>query len=57
MSSPMAAGVAALVWSTPAYGTSNISVRNRLEKNADIINGTGTYWANGRVNAARAVGL
>ena len=54
MSSPMAAGVAALVWSTP-YGTSNSSVRNRLQATADKIPGTGTYWSAGRVNAAGAV--
>lgn len=56
MSSPMVAGVAALVWSTP-YGTTNTSVRSRVQSTADAIPGTGTYWANGRVNAARAVGL
>lgn len=54
MSSPMAAGVAALVWSTP-YGTSNSSVRARMEATADKIPGTGTYWSAGRVNAAGAV--
>ena len=56
MSSPMVAGTAALVWST-SYGTSNTSVRNRVQSTADAIPGTGNYWANGRVNAARAVGL
>ena len=55
MSSPMVAGVAALVWST-SYGTSNSAVRSRVQSTADAIPGTGTYWANGRVNAARAVG-
>ncbi len=54
MSSPTAAGVTALVWSTP-YGTSNSSVRNRLQVTADKIPGTGTYWSAGRVNAANAV--
>ena len=56
MASPIAAGVAALVWSTPA-GTGNASVRAKVESSADrTIDGTGTYWANGLVNACDAVG-
>ena len=54
MSSPMVAATAALVWSTP-HGTSNSSVRSRLQGTADKIPGTGTYWSAGRVNAANAV--
>jgi len=54
MSTPMTSAVAALIWSTP-YGTSASSVRTRLEKTADKISGTGTYWSAGRVNAANAV--
>ena len=54
MSSPMVAATAALVWSTP-YGTSNSSVRSRLQATADKIPGTGTYWSAGRANAANAV--
>ena len=54
MSSPMVAATAALVWSTP-YGTSNSSVRSRLQSTADKIPGTGTYWSAGRANAANAV--
>ncbi|HSW47555.1 MAG TPA: S8 family serine peptidase [Candidatus Saccharimonadales bacterium] len=53
--SPMVAGVAALIWSTP-YGTSNQAVVDRLFSTADQITGTGTYWQKGRVNAAAAVG-
>lgn len=54
MSTPMTSAVAALVWSTP-YGTSNSSVRGRLESTADKISGTGVYWSKGRINAANAV--
>jgi thermitase len=55
MASPVVAAVAALTWSTPA-GTSNKSVRAKVESSADEIKGTGTYWAKGRVNACEAVG-
>jgi thermitase len=55
MASPIVAGVAALVWSTPA-GTANTTVRNKVESTADAISGTGTSWAHGRVNACRALG-
>ncbi|TAP44603.1 S8 family peptidase [Arthrobacter sp. S39] len=56
MASPVVAGVAALVWSTPA-GTTNTSVRAKVESSAnENIYGTGTYWANGLVNACDAVG-
>ena len=34
----------------------NTSVRAKVESSADKINGTGTYWANGLVNACDAVG-
>lgn len=54
VATPHVAGVAALVWSTP-YGTSNLTVRTRIETTADQIPGTGLYWTYGRVNAARAV--
>jgi thermitase len=54
MASPVVAGVAALVWSSPA-GTANTSVRTKVESTADRIDGTGTYWARGRVNACKAV--
>ncbi|MEW9872584.1 S8 family serine peptidase [Arthrobacter sp. HS15c] len=57
MASPIAAGVAALVWSISPAGTGNASVRAKVESSADEkINGTGTYWANGLVNACDAVG-
>lgn len=54
MSTPMTSGVVALIWSTGRYTTAS-EVRNRLEGTADKINGTGTYWVSGRVNAASAV--
>src|SRR4029077_17496653 len=46
--------VAALVWAT-SYGSSNNSVVNRLLSTADRIAGTGSLWANGRLNAFAAV--
>ncbi|MCO4238623.1 S8 family serine peptidase [Pseudarthrobacter raffinosi] len=55
MASPIVAGVAALVWSTPA-GTENAAVRKKIESTAERITGTGTLWAHGRVNACKAVG-
>ncbi|WP_395402095.1 S8 family serine peptidase [Arthrobacter sp. UC242_113] len=56
MASPVVAGVAALVWSTPA-GTANNLVREKVQSTADAkVFGTGTYWKYGRVNACRAVG-
>ncbi|PNH86130.1 S8 family serine peptidase [Arthrobacter sp. AFG20] len=54
MASPVVAGVAGLVWSTPA-GTANTSVRASVESTADKIDGTGTNWVHGRVNACKAV--
>lgn len=55
MAAPIVSGVLGLIWSTP-YGTSNTAVVQRLYSTADKISGTGTFWANGRVNAAKAVG-
>lgn len=55
MAGPIVSGVAALVWSTQ-YGTSPASVINRLYTTAEKIPGTGQYWTQGRVNAAKAVG-
>ncbi len=53
---PMVAGVAALIWSTLPAGTANQTVVDRLLNTADKITGTGTYWQNGRLDAAMAVG-
>jgi len=55
MATPHVAGLAALVWSTASYGTSNTSVRSRIQSTADAIAGTGTYWQYGRINAYKAV--
>jgi fibronectin type 3 domain-containing protein len=54
MATPFVAGLAGLIWST-GYGTSNTSVRSRIESTADAITGTGTYWQYGRINASKAV--
>ncbi len=56
MATPLVSGIAALVWASP-YGTSNTAVIKRLYDTADKIPGTGTYWAYGRINAARALGI
>ena len=55
MSSPIVAATAALAWSANPAAT-NTSIRTKVQSTADKIGGTGTYWANGRVNACRAVG-
>jgi thermitase len=55
MASPVVAGVAALAWSSQTDAT-NRSVRAAVESTADMIDGTGTYWEHGRVNACNAVG-
>lgn len=55
MAAPHVAGLAGLLWST-SYGTSNSSVRSRLESTTDSIAGTGSLWTYGRVNACKAVG-
>ena len=54
MATPHVAGLAGLLWMT-SFGTSNSNVRSRIESTADKIDGTGTYWANGRINAYKAV--
>lgn len=54
MSSPIVAGIAALVWSSQP-GSTKTSVRADVESTADKIPGTGTYWSHGRVNAYNAV--
>jgi len=54
MSTPFVAGLAGLVWATP-HGTDNTSVRNRIESTCDLISGTGTDWAHGRINDFSAV--
>ncbi|MDQ4491597.1 S8 family serine peptidase [Sinomonas sp. ASV486] len=54
MASPIVAATVALAWNAhPAY--TNADVRAHVESTADKIAGTGSYWANGRVNANGAV--
>ena len=55
MSTPVVAGVVGLVWSTPLAGNNNAKVRAQVEKTANPVSGTGTYWRWGRVNAHTAV--
>ncbi len=54
MASPLTAGVAALIWSKGICST-NICVREQIEKTAEQITGTGTNWTYGRINAYKAV--
>jgi thermitase len=54
MASPIVAATAALAWSSQTSLT-NESVRAKVESSATKIPGTGTNWANGRVNACDAV--
>ena len=53
MASPHVAGVAGLLASK---GLTRDQIRSRIESTADRIDGTGTLWAKGRLNACRAVG-
>lgn len=55
MSSPLVAGIAGLLLATD-YGSSVTSIVNRIQNTADKIEGTGTLWKYGRVNAAKALG-
>jgi thermitase len=55
MSSAIVAATAALAWSSHP-GATNTSIRADVESTADKISGTGTFWANGRVNTCRAAG-
>lgn len=54
MATSFVSALAALIWASGKCGTSNTCVRSRIEKNADAIAGTGTYWAKGRINFYKA---
>jgi thermitase len=54
VSSAIVSATAALVWSKNP-GADVSAIRARVESTADNIDGTGTFWANGRVNAYNAV--
>ncbi|SEQ05461.1 S8 family serine peptidase [Arthrobacter sp. OV608] len=54
MSSPIVAAVAALAWSANP-GASNWTVRAKVEASTNTIEGIGTFWSHGRVNADLAV--
>jgi thermitase len=53
MASPHVAGVAGLLSSR---GLTRDQIRSRIESTSDRIDGTGTLWSKGRLNACRAVG-
>lgn len=55
MATPVVAGIAGLVW-TSSYGSTAQAVVDRIFTTSDRIQGTGTNWSKGRVNAAKAVG-
>ncbi len=55
MAAPMVSGVVALIWSTQPNASSH-EIINKLYDTADKINGTGSSWTKGRVNAEAAVG-
>ncbi len=54
MSTPFVSGLAGLLFGQDIT-INNYQVRNKIEETADIIAGTGSYWAKGRINAYRAV--
>lgn len=54
MATPFTAGTVALIWANGSC-TTNICVRDQLEKSADKIAGTGSSWVSGRINANTAV--
>lgn len=54
MASPIVAATAALVWSSKTC-PGNASVRAKVVSTAERKPGTETFWANGRVNAFKAV--
>ncbi|MCU1434457.1 MAG: peptidase and in, kexin, sedolisin [Pseudarthrobacter sp.] len=54
MATPIVAATAALVWSKDP-GATNTAVRTKVESTTDTIDGIGTFWAHGRVNANKAV--
>jgi thermitase len=54
MASPIVAATAALLWSTQTCPT-NADVRAKVLSTTERKPGTETFWANGRVNAFKAV--
>lgn len=54
MASPIVAAVAALAWSANP-SASNSTVRAKVESSTNTIEGIGTFWSHGRVNADLAV--
>ncbi|MGU3443616.1 S8 family peptidase [Bacillus cereus] len=52
MATPHVAGVAALLAN---QGYTNFEIRQIIESTSDKINGTGSFWKSGRVNANKAV--
>ena len=56
MATPHVAGAAGLAWSAAPVGATGQEIRNKIEDNAEPIPGTGSQWANGRLNACEALG-
>ena len=54
MSAAIVSATAALAWSRNPTASAS-AIRAKVESSADKISGTGTLWANGRVNAYNAV--
>ena len=55
MATPHVSGVAALVWATTKYGTSNSVVRSRIQNTADQVGSMWSKYRIKRVNAFKAV--
>ncbi len=60
MASPHVAGEAGLIWSTDLCVTGTVTekascVRDQIEGKANVVSGSGTHWAKGRINANCAV--
>lgn len=54
MATPFVSGLAGLIFGQDPT-LNNSQVRSRIEETSDKINGTGTYWVKGRINAYQAV--
>ena len=53
MSTPLVAGVAALLWAQAIPGTTNVQIRNAIESTTDPV--PGNFFKFGRINAFKAI--